>query len=130
MSGRTAESRSVEFLRRRGWSADVVTRWNMYARPHPRRIDPFGFLDLIAVRSDAAGVLGVQATASGNTSARKAKIILIPEAVIWLRAGNRIVIHDWRKVKVKPGGVAIRWDNRITEIVIGDMMPVEETTNG
>ena len=87
-------SRSLERLRKDGYVAQVVERWNPYARV---RIDLFGFIDIIVMGKGLQGIIGIQATSVGNVSARIKKIYAIPEAKIWLECGNKIYVHGFGK---------------------------------
>jgi len=80
----------------------------------------FGFGDLLAVKPGEIPKI-VQVTSGSNAASRIAKIKSIPEALICLRSGFLIEVHGWRKVKVKRGGKAMRWDPRIEPVTI-DMM--------
>ena len=94
MSKTSPTVRSLALLRGNGYSAQVVERYNPYAKI---RIDLFGFIDLVAIKEGESGVVGVQTTSASNLSARYKKILLIPEARIWLATGNRILLHGWAK---------------------------------
>jgi hypothetical protein len=95
---------STRHLRREGWTVDVCQR---YIHQIQKSKDLFGFLDIVAVRSNIGGVLGIQTTVESKINARLDKILSIPAARVWLAAGNDIQIHGWRKragkwaVKVK-----------------------------
>lgn len=114
-------SRTLDLLRREGFSAAVVEKWIPQAR---QRKDVFGFGDILAIRrndvhpndeNDAyAGTWLVQCTSGSNHSSRVAKIISIPEARIWLLIGNRISVVSWSK----RGG---RWQPRWQEILLQDL---------
>ena len=86
--------RSLKILREDGYTAQVVERWNSYARV---RIDLFGFIDICCIKSGEVGVIGVQTTSQSNVSARLKKILAIPEAKTWLATGNKILLHGWAK---------------------------------
>lgn len=81
--------RSLAYLRSAGYEAQVVERWNAFAR---LRQDLFGFIDVVAIRP--AAILAVQATASAVAD-RIAKIKAEPKAVAWLAAGGSIEVHGW-----------------------------------
>jgi hypothetical protein len=87
--------RSLAWLRRRGATAAVVERYNPHAK---RRVDLFGFIDLVAL-DGGQGVLGIQTTSADHVSHRLAKLREeCAEAMErWLNAGNRLVIHGWAK---------------------------------
>lgn len=86
--------RSLALLRKGGYSAQVVERYNPYGRV---RVDLFGFIDIVAIKDGESGVLGVQTTTQAHASERVQKILEIPEAKIWLATGNRILVHGWAK---------------------------------
>ena len=60
--------RTLNHLRRRGYLAAVVERFNPHVGEHGIRQDLFGFLDLLAIRADKPGVLGIQATSASNAA--------------------------------------------------------------
>lgn len=109
--------RTLKLLRDAGYTAAVVERWQAHAH---KRVDLFGFLDLVAIKGDLQGVLGVQATSGSNVAARLTKIGEISAAVDWLLAGNRLAVIGWRKVtaKLKSGKKAKRkpWSPRIVRV--------------
>ena len=90
----TPTSRSLEFLRGQGYTAEVVERYNSFTR---RRNDFLGFADILAFKIGVRGVLAVQTTSGSNASARIEKIRQEPKAGLWLAAGNQIVVHGWAK---------------------------------
>jgi len=109
--------RSLKLLREDGWEVAVVERWNHHTKI---RQDLFGFADLIAMRPGATPIL-LQVTGSG-VSTRLKKIVESDKALIALCSGFRIVIHGWRKVKVKRGGKAMVWKPRIVEVTHEDFV--------
>lgn len=113
----TPTQRSLALLRERGYTAAVVERWNAFARV---RQDLFGFVDIVAVKAGEPGVVAVQSTSADNLASRRTKIAAEPRAAVWLAAGNRIVLHGWRKGG--PRGTRKRWqvneENVETEKVI------------
>lgn len=117
-------SRTLAELRRAGSIAGVVERWNAHQRI---RQDLFGFLDLVAIRPDVVGVLGIQATSGSNGAGRVAKILAEPRALVWVRAGNGLQVWSWRQVQI---GRRRRWSARIVPLELsGDQLaagvPVE-----
>ena len=89
---KSPNARSAELLRSEGYTVATAERWNPGAR---RRVDLFGFIDLVAIRPGET--LGVQSTSATNFAARVSKTLGVEEALTWLRAGNRIVVHGWKK---------------------------------
>ena len=60
------------------------------------RLDLFGFIDIVAIRSDVApAVLAVQTTSGANITSHIPKS---EELFIWLKAGNQFEVHGWRKM--------------------------------
>ena len=102
-------SRTLDRLRRQGYVCEVVERW--IPRANVRR-DFLGCLDLLAVRSDLQGVLGVQASSAANHSARVKKCSESALLRIWLKAGNRCQVWSW--LKDRSG----KWSHRISEITL------------
>src|SRR5262245_7637632 len=86
--------RTLAHLRAAGYPlVQVVEGWNPYARI---RQDLFGIIDVVAVGAD---IVGVQATSGSNVSARVAKIVESEALPILRKAGIRIVVHGWGKVR-------------------------------
>lgn len=86
--------RSLKLLRASDYTVEVVEHWNAYTKT---RHDLFNMFDIIAIKADEPGVLGIQTTSGSNASARVKKILANPLHKIWLAAGNRIVVHGWAK---------------------------------
>jgi hypothetical protein len=114
--------RTLAALRKAGWLAEVVERWNQYAGI---RQDLFGVFDIIAVQDKPTssmvvipcstwGILAVQCTSASNHSARVKKIIESPKAFSWMLAGGRIQVWSWRKAGER--GKAKRWTSRVEDI--------------
>lgn len=82
-------------LRAAGYTCAVVEKWNMHAKI---RQDLFGFIDIVAMRSD---IIGVQATTMAHNADHLDKIIAEPRARLWLLAGGRIQLWSWRKLVKK-----------------------------
>jgi len=98
--------RSLKYLREQGYFAQVVEHWVPGANI---RRDLFGGIDIVALRADRQGILGVQTTTRNNARARVQKILGIMELDAWMRAGNRIEVHGWDGPKLTtivlvPGG--------------------------
>lgn len=108
--------RSLGLLRDRGYAAQVVEKFVTWTQ---QRIDLFHFIDICAIKEDERGVVGVQTTSGAHTTERIKKIKTIPEAKIWLLAGNRILVHGWRKLKTRKDNKWWQVDER--EITIEDI---------
>lgn len=128
MSKAGPTQRTLEWLRKQGWTAAVVEK------RIPKCFvlkDLFGFIDIVAMRTDTqlqpesdwdwhAGILGVQATSGVNTSSRMLKILDTPESQTWLDAGGRIIVVGWRQLvkRNKDGSKSKRmlWKPKIQEL--------------
>jgi hypothetical protein len=87
--------RSLAECRKRGWTAQVVERWNSHAF---KRIDLFGCIDIVAITPE--GIVGIQAAsdnAGGGHSDHVKKILAEPRAKAWLAAGARLEVWSWGK---------------------------------
>lgn len=99
-------ARSLELLRKQGYMAQVVEKYNQFA--HVRQ-DLFGFIDILAVKGDE--VLGVQATSGDHVSERCDKILAHPNIERWLAPTRKMEVWGWRKVGKPP-----RWALRVNTI--------------
>lgn len=86
-------ARSLDELKSLGFAAQVVERWNAFAK---KRVDLFGVIDVVAVKP-GVGVLGVQATSGTNHAARRAKALAEPRLRVWLASGGRFEVWSWEK---------------------------------
>ena len=106
----TPTQRSLAHLRKWGYIAAVVEKWNPHARI---RQDAFGFGDILATNPESctraaraalakspydptqafADIVLVQTTTDSNLSARAKKIEGLEAARSWLLAGGRIELH-------------------------------------
>lgn len=108
-------ARTLERCRKLGMIAGVTERFNSFTKT---RHDLFGFIDIVAI--GGGDTIGIQATSGTNTANRVTKIITecTEDAQAWLKAGNRIQVWGWRKLKVKRGGKAVRWEPDIKEVTL------------
>ena len=119
----TPTQRTMAYFRQQGMLCGVVERWI----PNPRhpgggfRKDFLGIIDMIYM-SQADGIVGVQSCGQ-DYAAHRRKILEEhnEDARAWLEAGGRLVLIGWRKVKVKRGGTAVRWEPRIEEFTLEDL---------
>lgn len=117
----TPTARTLQKLRKDGYTASVVERWNPHARI---RQDLFGCIDLVAVHPEL-GTFGIQACAGASVAARVAKSCAEPRLAVWL-LHNKFEVWGWRKLKVKRGGKAVRWDVRRVRIALVNDTPTPE----
>lgn len=92
MASKSPTQRTLEVLRRTGFTVGVVEKWNKFAKV---RQDLFGCIDIVAC--DGEKTVGVQACAASSQAARRTKIVNEPRALVWLKSGNRLFVHGWRK---------------------------------
>lgn len=111
----TPTARTLAWLRKEGYTAAVVEKWNCHTRI---RQDLFGFADVLAFRQGEW--LLVQATSGSNTSSRVAKITANDTAKVWIDSGGRILVVGWRELVAyrKDGTKAARkrWIPKIIEV--------------
>ena len=84
--------RSLAECRKRGWDAQVVERWNQYAK---KKFDLFGVIDIVAITPN--GILGIQTTSGDHHAERATKIHEEPRAGRWLNAGGKLEVWSWTK---------------------------------
>src|SRR5262245_1589148 len=65
-------ARALVVLRQDGYLAAVVERRPVPSKPAITQ-DLFGAIDVVAIRADVPGVLGIQVTSSSNHAARRLK---------------------------------------------------------
>lgn len=123
-------------MRDRGLICEVTEHYNAFTK---RRNDLMGFCDILCLGQDTNDAtvvntdfgrlaflskgnnkaIAVQTTSGSNTSARVKKIMAEPRAELWLRAGNMIEVHGWRKAG--PRGKRKTWQCRIEKITLEDL---------
>lgn len=110
--------RTMKVVRAAGGIAYVVEKWNAHTM---RRIDAWGFGDVLAAYPDDKRVLLIQATSTSNLSKRVAKIKTetADAAEAWLRAGGEIEAWGWRKYAKRVDGKV--WRPTVVTITLGDL---------
>jgi hypothetical protein len=101
----------LQLLRREGHAADIVER--RLPRCFVTR-DFLGLFDVLAVRADSPGVLGVQSTSAANHASRVRNLLEAPALRVWIGAGNGAEVITWRKA----GG---RWRCRRQALTLADL---------
>ena len=90
-------------------------------RPMGFRKDLFGFIDIIALDPEK-GIVGIQSC--GQAFSEHALTILNSDAtenvIEWLKAGGKVELWSWRKVKLVRGGKAERWMPRVRTFTLAD----------
>ena len=117
-------SRTLEYLRNKGWEAGIVERFNSFAGRRGVRQDLFGVIDIVALGDNK--IIGVQSCGSSFSKHDK-KILDNPLALRWLRSGGRLLLIGWGKVKLKRGSKAMRWQPRVKEYKIKDFKGVKQS---
>lgn len=93
----TPTSRTLSLLRADGFAVAIVER----RIPHCNiTVDAFGMFDVLAIREDVPGALGVQTTSGSNHSARVKKLLANPILKTWTAAGNVAEVWSWAKRRV------------------------------
>lgn len=90
--------RTAEMLKDRGYFVEKVEQ--VIHGTFIKR-DCFNAFDLLCVKADEQGALGVQVCSGDRKADHVAKLREIEAVWAWLRAGNRILVHSWRKRKEK-----------------------------
>lgn len=93
----TPTARTLQYLRKRGITADVVERWIAGAGV---RKDFLGIIDVIALWPAFAGghhIIGIQATSGTNHSSRCRKVESSPSLFFWRSAGAFMEVWSWSK---------------------------------
>jgi len=108
--------RTIKWIKENGWTYDVVERWIKMPMGGHRK-DFLGCIDIIAINKNQT--IGIQSTGTAFSSHKK-KILDNPNALKWIKAGNKLILIGWRKLKLKRGGKAMRWRPRLYEFTIED----------
>ncbi len=111
--------RSLKYLRDGGWKVAVVEKWVPsspagFNGPLITR-DVWNWGDLLAVHPQHTGAALVQTTTGSNAAARATKARGNADLIAWLAAGNRLILHGWRKLKG-------RWQVAECDIKIEDVV--------
>lgn len=79
----------------------------------------FGFADIVAMGEGK--IIAIQSCGQDFSGHNRKIIEETGEAALkWLECGGRILLIAWRKVKLKRGGKAMRWEPRIREFKTAD----------
>ena len=96
--------RSMKQLREAGYLVEKVEHFNPWSKT---RHDLFGILDLLCIDKTGGRTVGVQVTTMGQRKPHIRKLTESKNLEILKRAGWRIELHSWRKLK-KTG-----WTNKV-----------------
>lgn len=123
-SSTSPTQRTLAEFKKLGYPAQVVERWNQYARV---RVDLFGVIDVVAIATSYSGpgaILGVQACSGTDHAKRRAKILAENRARLWVEAGGRLELWSWSKRGDR--GKRKTWTLRVEEFT-ADRWGVEAT---
>lgn len=115
----TPTQRTIAELKSLGYVVAIVEKWNPFAKI---RQDLFGFIDIVAIKENQLGVLGIQATSDSNMSARVHKCEANPILKVWLSGGNQCQVWGWGKKGAR--GKRKTWELRIIPLHVK-----EDTSN-
>jgi len=113
----TPTQRTLAKLKALEYRAGIVER---FIAPRKIRIDLFNIIDIVAIKPGE--ILGVQSTGSDFSGHwNKLTIEKAQESLDWIRAGGKLELWGWRKLKAKRGGKRMIWQPRIERITIFDL---------
>lgn len=108
--------RSTALCRARGWTYQIVERFNIHAK---RRVDLFGVIDVVVLDGQGGGPLGIQCSRGGDHATHRTKALAEPRLREWLASPARFEIWSWEKKG--PRGKQKRWTLRVEPITSEDM---------
>jgi hypothetical protein len=108
--GLSNTQRTLRALEQRGFLSTIVEKFNPYAGPYGKRIDAFGFIDILSIMPK--GICAVQSCGSDFLNHDR-KILENEKAPEWLKAGGHIELWGWRKVVKRRGSKQKIWAPRI-----------------
>lgn len=136
--GLSPTQRTLAALRDRGILCDIVERYIRWAvRPpvagQPQgppgiRKDFLGFGDILGVEPGHQGAIAIQSCGGSGYAAHLTHMLdseCTENVLAWLKAGNRLELWAWRKVKLVRGGKAMRWAPKVTPITLADFAVAE-----
>ena len=114
--------RTLKMLKQQGRICGTVERFLQYAGPFGKRVDLFGFIDIISLSDD--GIVGVQSCGQSFSEHRKKMLEneILPK---WLKHA-KVELIGWRKVKAKKGGKAMVWKPRVGDFIFKEGVVVCE----
>lgn len=127
MKGVSPTQRTLAAIKKQGFLAGIVEKFNRFGGAFGIRQDLFGFIDLVYLDTKRKCIVGVQCTGQHGHAAHKKKILgeCRKAAKTWLRCGCLIELWSWRKLLVKRGGKQVKWTARIEAITKESFQPKE-----
>lgn len=105
-------ARTLEELRKRGWLAQVVEKYNSFCKV---RIDLFSCIDILCLDHNNE-MMAIQACAGDSHAARCEKSMAEPKLARYLHHGRRFQVWSWAK---KGGrGMVKKWECRVEELIL------------
>ena len=105
-------------MKEQGYTVDIAESYNAFIK---KRKDLYKFIDLVGLHPDKQGVLAVQTTSGSNITARVKKAEALPAYWLWLKCGNVVEFHGWRKL-LKVRGVKQKiWVPKIIRVTKEDI---------
>ncbi len=111
--------RTLKYLRDEDYTTAFVEK---YVYQVKKKFDMFGIIDIVAIK--LGETVGVQSCGLDFTSHDRT-ILGHENSLKWLKAGNRLMLIGWNKVKKVRGGKVMIWKIRVKEYKINDFQ-VEE----
>lgn len=113
-SSKRPTARTLEWLRKQGFAADVVERWTAIPSMPGGGIrrDLFNIIDVVAIIHGR--IYGIQCGATSGHAAHRTKCLAEPILKQWLAAGGGMLLHSW--AKQGPRGKAKRWTLKSEEL--------------
>ena len=115
-------SRTLAWLRERGYTSQVVEHFNHYAKV---RVDLWGIADIISMpqipaNNELGSILLLQVTSTPNLSSRRKKCLQSKFLECWVRNGGTFYLFGWSK-KGKRGARKL-WTPTIQQLTIRDVL--------
>jgi len=104
----TNTARTLKYYRDLGYYCWIVERYNYFTK---KRTDLFNIIDIIAIGQNTIGIQSCGQAFSEHDHKIRESMYLEP----WLKAGNKLILMGWRRVKKTRGGKAMIWMPRIKE---------------
>jgi len=122
----TPTQRTIAALKDQGiWHVAIVERY-IKSGNFGHRSDMFGIIDLVALSpygdDDCGCIVGIQVFGQTGWAAHVNTIMVEKKdnTHAWLRAGGKLQLWGWRKLKVKRGMKRMKWTPRIGDITLHD----------
>lgn len=104
--------RTLKVLREAGWTAQVVEKW---IAPAKRRVDLFGFGDIVAIKANRRGARLIQVGWDKDAARHRLGMLENDKVADWLSTGNRVELWSWGKHG--PRGKRKLWTPAIEEFI-------------